>query len=118
MSEGTWLKPELAATVGQWAYVDCHCIVNTGARGIHFTYECAACGNTNLRFIHTLERLKDQRQIDVGVECARARLEPESSEVPRITENEVKRKERWRIFYRKPGRCTADIHDLMIGGNL
>jgi hypothetical protein len=57
MRERTRIKPELAATIGEWDYVCCHCIVKTGS-GVSISYECDACGNTNLRFIHTLEHLK------------------------------------------------------------
>ena len=34
------------------------------------TNQCAACGNTNIRFTHTLEHREDKRQISVGIECA------------------------------------------------
>ncbi len=118
MTDGTRLEPELAATVGQWLYLDCHCIVDMGGRaGCHFIYECDACGNKNLRFIHTLENEQDRRFIQVGIECARVLLGDEW-EIPGLAENEVKRKERWRVHYRKPGRCSADIQDLMNRGKL
>jgi hypothetical protein len=112
------LNPEFLETVGQWLYVDCHCLVNMGRSGVIFTYECDGCCNTNLRFIHTLEHEENQRLIQVGIECARALLDPEDWEIPGLAENEVKRKERWRIHYRKPGRCRADIQDLMNRGKL
>jgi hypothetical protein len=92
--------------------------IGDGNGGVSFTYECGACGNTYLRFIHTLESVTDKRQIDVGIECARALLSPEEWEIPGLAENEVKRKERWRIYYRRPGRCTADINDLANRGVL
>ena len=82
-----------------------------------FTYECTACGNTNLRFIHTLENQEDKRQIAVGIECARILLE--GSEIPALAENETKRKERWRREkYRTPGRCSTTIDDLFERGKL
>lgn len=120
MNEQTRVKPELAVTTGQWGYVRCHCLVKTrsGRGGVFFTYECAACGNTNLRYIHTLEHNEDGRQIDVGVECARILLAPSDSEIPRLAENETKRKERWRIHYGKPGRCTTSVEDLENRGKL
>lgn len=119
MNERRRLKPEFAATVGQWEYVWCHCLVNFGNRGVTFTEECWACGNTNLRFIHTLARLEDETQtIQVGIECARALLSPEEWDIPRLAENEVKRKEQWRIHYRRPGRCSADVQDLINRGVL
>jgi hypothetical protein len=108
---------ELAATVGQWEYVCCYCFINTGL-GISgsITYECALCHNTNLRFIHVLENLEDHRQIDVGIECARRLID--DFELPALAENEVKRKEKWRIYYSKPGRCVATVDDLKNRGKL
>jgi hypothetical protein len=117
MFAGTKVNPDLAATMGQWDYIGCHCIVKWGSGGVSITYECAACGNNNLRFIHTLEN-EDGKQIDVGVECARVLLGPDEWEIPGLAENEVKRKERWRIYYRKPGRCSATIDDLIDRGKL
>jgi len=117
--DGIRIKPELAATVGEWLYLDCHCMVDMGGRGgCHMVYECDACGNKNLRFIHALENCESQQRIDVGIECARALLGPDEWEIPVLAEDEVKRKERWRIHYRKPGRCTADIQNLIERGKL
>jgi hypothetical protein len=118
MLAGTRVKPDLSATVGQWDYICCHCIVKWTNGGVSVTYECAACGNTNLRFIHTLEHLENQRQISVGIECARVLLGPDDWEIPGLAENEVKRKERWRIHYRKPGRCSTTVDDLIERGKL
>jgi hypothetical protein len=101
---------------GQWKYVCCHCIVNSGTHGVDFTYSCTACDNTNLRFIHTLEHREDGRQIEVGIECARKLMN--RSSVPRLAENETKRKERWRVKYRNPGRCISTIADLEDRGKL
>ena len=112
------LNGALAATVGEWEYVRCHCLVKFGPSGAHITNECDACSNRNLRFIHTLENVEDHRLIWVGIECARVLLGPDDWEIPGLAENEVKRKERWRVHYRKPGRCTADIQDLMNRGKL
>ena len=113
MTQGTRLKPELAATVGQWGYLCCECDVIIGSGvSVSITRDCEACGNTNLRFYHTLENIHDHRLIEVGVECARALLSPDEWEIPGLAENEVKRKERWRIHYRKQGRCYASIEDL------
>ena len=113
MSEGTRIKPEFAATSGQWDYVCCECSVNIGA-GVtdSITRDCEACGNSNLRFFCTLENPLDDRMIEVGIECARTLVSPDLWEIPRLAENEVARKERWRIHYRKPGRCYASIEDL------
>jgi hypothetical protein len=109
MIERTRIKPELAATVGQWEYVCCHCLVDFGSASliVQITHECEACGNTNLRFFHTLENLEDKKLIEVGIECARALLGPEEWKIPGLAENEVKRKEGWRIHYNKPGWCYA-----------
>jgi hypothetical protein len=113
------LRPQLAATAGKWVYLCCHCFVRVTAGIVSkLNEECAACGNTNLRFIHTLENIDDHRQVEVGIECARALIGPEDCEIPRLAENEVKRKERWRIHYRRPGRCVATINDLENRGGL
>lgn len=118
MKDGLKMKPELAETVGQWLYLDCHCLVDMGTRsGCHMEYECDACGNKNLRFIHSLEHRDDHRFIDVGIECASFLLGDEW-EIPGLAENEVKRKERWRVYYRKPGRCSATTENLIERGKL
>ena len=114
MSEGERIHEDLIP--GQWEYIWCHCIVKIGRSGVSVGYECAACGNTNLRFIHTLEHLEDKRQIDVGIECARFLMN--GSEIPVLAENETKRKESWRRGYRRPGRCSTDVEDLENRGKL
>jgi hypothetical protein len=78
---------------------------------------CDACGNTNLRFIHTLQSTKDGKLIGVGIECARLLME--GSEIPVLAENETKRKERWRReVYFRPGRCVTTFEDLIERGKL
>lgn len=109
------LKPEMAATAGQWEYLSCHCLVALD-RSMSINYECAACRNTNLRYIHTLENRQDHRQIFVGIECARTLME--DSEIPILAENETKRKESWRIHYNRLGRCITTIDDLIERGRL
>ena len=119
MKDGLKMKPELAETVGQWLYLDCHCMVKFGGSGgSRLSYECEACGNKNLRFIHSLEHCEDHRQVDVGIECARVLLGVDEWEIPALAENEVKRKERWRVHYRTPGRCTATFENLIERGKL
>jgi len=104
---------------GQWEYVCCHCLVKTTSSLTGLTYECAACGNTNLRFIHTLENVEDHRQIDVGIECARVLVGLNDWEIPGLAENETKRKERWRReVYGTPGRCVTTVDDLIERGRL
>jgi len=118
MIEGTRVKPELAATVGNWDYLGCHCLVEIGSGVIaEITYQCDACGNTNLRFVHTLASLDDKRQINVGIECARVLMD--DSEIPALAENETRRKERWRReVYFRPGRCSTTVDDLIERGKL
>jgi hypothetical protein len=77
MIDGTLVKSELAATVGRWAYMGCHCIVKIGHGGVTISRECDACGNTNLRFIHTLENMDTDQQIQVGIECAALLVSPD-----------------------------------------
>lgn len=112
--EGMSLSTEL--TPGQWEYICCSCVVKMGRSRVFITYQCQFCGNTNLRFIHTLEHSENKRQISVGLECARVLMD--GSEIPRLAENETKRKERWRIHYRKPGTCVTGIEDLIKRGKL
>lgn len=116
MAENSRMTPEMACTVGRWDYICCHCIVRIKTGFTCSGPECAACGNLNLRFVHTLEHLEDGRQIEVGIECASALLE--DRELPRLAENEVKRKEGWRIRYRNPGRCVCTPQDLENRGKL
>jgi hypothetical protein len=42
----------------------------------------------------------------------------EGSEIPALAENETKRKEQWRIHYRRPGRCTTDVENLRERGKI
>ena len=118
--EGSRIKPELAATAGHWLYLCCDTLVKfPGPSGCtHTGMDCAACSNTNLRFWHTLEHEETGEQITVGVECARVLLGPDDWEIPGLAENEVKRKERWRVRYRNPGRCVATLEDLEKRGKL
>jgi hypothetical protein len=109
--------PDLPLAVGQWTYICCYCTVKI-ASGVStgITHECALCHNTNLRFIHVLENLADQAQIEVGIECARVLMR--GSKIPMLAENETKRKERWRIHYRKPGHCVTTVDGLIERGKL
>ena len=111
------MSPDLEMTAGQWLYICCHCIVKLG-HGTTWSRECDACHNTNLRFMHTLENKEDKRMIEVGIECARLLVDDTDREVPRLAENETKRKEGWRIFHRNPGRCVTTIDDLIEKGKL
>ena len=112
------MKAEMETTAGRWAYVCCECFIQLEGSGVYVSRNnvCMACGNTNIRFNHILEH--DGRQISVGIECARILVVAEDRKLPRLAENEVKRKERWRIVYQKPGRCTADAVDLEQRGKL
>lgn len=107
-------------SIGQWEYVCCECMVHVSSGVIAIiTRACDACGNTNLRFIHTLESVKDgtRRQINVGIECARQLMD--GSDIPVLAENETKRKERWRReVYFRPGRCSTTVDDLIERGKL
>ncbi len=112
------MKAEMEVTAGQWDYVCCACFIQLEGSGVYASQNnvCMACGNTNIRFNHILEHVEDGRQISVGIECARVLVKDRA--LPRLAENEVKRKERWRIHYKKPGRCTADAVDLRERGKL
>ena len=112
------LKPELEATRGQWIYVSCTVMVDMGgALYTRITRQCEGCSNTNLRFLHTLEHEETGTQIVVGQDCAIVLL-ADGDDLPRRAENEVKRKERWRRHYRKPGICRVDVSELDAKGKL
>ena len=108
------MRPEYAATAGEWAYISCGCFIklDTGTGVTCSGPECMACGNANMRYKHTLENTEDGRHIEVGIDCARALVTADDEDLPRRAENETKRKERWRIHYRKPGRCVTFAEDL------
>jgi hypothetical protein len=114
------IKPELSATVGQWAYICCQCLIQfeTGSGVTCSGPECMACGNANMRYEHVLENMEDGRQIIVGIDCARALVAAEDEDLPRLAEAETKRKERWRVRYGKPGRCVTDVQGLEKRGKL
>ena len=63
-------------------------------------------------FIHTAENMETGETFFVGQDCATALVSAEEHELPRLAENEVKRKERWRVFYKKPGRCIVTTENL------
>lgn len=111
------MSPELEATAGQWVYVSCHCMVNLGS-GIAFSRECDACHNKNIRYMHTLRHEDDGRFLEVGIECARTLVDESDAEIPRLAENETKRKETWRIHYHRPGRCITTVDNLISRGKL
>ena len=113
-------ETELIATAGQWFYVCCYCMVHidTGSGVTSTGPNCVVCHNTNLRFVHVLEHVDEDRQIQVGIECARRLVDPSDWETPRLAENETKRKERWRIHYKNPGRCVTTVEDLEKRGKL
>src|ERR1051326_1160569 len=93
---------------GDWRYRCCSCFVKISSQQVEITYQCRCCGNTNLRFIHTLENVMDGTQIVVGIDCAIRLLN--GCDIPQIAENEVRRKERWRREkYKTPGRCSVEL---------
>ena len=79
------MNPELEKTVGQWSYICCEVWIHTGKGvSVDITNQCAACGNTNIRFTHTLEHREDKKQISVGIECAGILMD--DWELPRLAE--------------------------------
>jgi hypothetical protein len=115
------IRAEIAETAGRWAYICCECIVKIHTGGgvtCSAVPECMACGNTNMRYEHTLENMDDGRQIQVGIDCARALVASEDADLPRLAENETKRKERWRVRYRNAGRCVTSVLHLEERGKL
>jgi len=116
MIEGTRVKPELAATAGQWEYICCYCMVRLASGVTTSGPDCDACGNCNLRFVHVIQNDTDHRQLLVGLDCASVLTE--DHETPRLAENETKRKEAWRIYYKKPGRCVTTVDCLIEKGKL
>ena len=83
---------------------------------VAFNRQCARCQTKNLRFIHVLEH-KDGHQIHVGIECAGVLIR--NFELPRLAENETKRKAEWREQkYKTPGRCFTTPEQLVERGKL
>jgi hypothetical protein len=119
---------ELIKTAGDWLYVSCSCIVEWRTQGVTVTHEggiCQLCGNNNVLFVHTLEYIPDldegkpyPRQIGVGIDCARLLVDADSEHIPTLAENETKRKKKWRLHYRRPGRCSTTVDDLDARGKL
>jgi hypothetical protein len=118
--KGTRVKEEFAATVGRWIYMSCSCFVLMESPTMDVSVlkrECDACGNTNLRFEHTLQSMDDKRQIRVGLQCACFLMD--ESTIPTLAENETKRKESWRRdVFNRPGRCSTTVDDLREKGLL
>jgi hypothetical protein len=54
----------------------------------------------------------------VGVDCAAKLLSSEESEIPRLAENETKRKESWRVRYQNFGECRTTEDNLIERGIL
>ncbi len=112
---------DVNGTEGKWEYLDCSVRVGRGDRRV----PCQLCG-TPMRYEHKLTypselgliRGATFNRIFVGVECAVKLLSPEDAEIPRLAENETKRKEQWRIHYQTPGVCRTTIDDLVEKGKL
>lgn len=121
---------QLLKTAGKWLYDSCRCMVELRTPGVTRTSEggiCQLCGNNNVKFIHTLEYLPDVeaqkpdnevRRIDVGLDCARLLVSADDAYLPTVAENETHRKRKWRIHYRRPGRCVTTVDDLDARGKL
>ncbi len=102
---------------GEWTYLCCETYIR-GSSGLRvaFNRQCARCQTKNLRFIHVLEH-KDGHQIHVGIECAGVLIR--NFELPRLAENETKRKAEWREQkYKTPGRCFTTPEQLVERGKL
>jgi hypothetical protein len=120
----------LLATAGDWLYFSCHCLVELKPAGVTHARQggiCDLCGNNNVKFVHTLTYLPDIeegkpeseiRHVQVGIDCARALMGAEDAHVPVLAENETQRKRKWRIHYRRPGRCVTTVDDLDARGKL
>ncbi len=111
------MKDEFLKHIGKCMYESCWCMVGS-AVGRGMIQTCEACGGHNLRFIHTAENMETGETFYVGQDCATVLVSAEEHELPRLAENEVKRKERWRVFYKKPGRCIVTTEDLEARGKL
>lgn len=55
MSEGRRLRPEVGATISQWAYISESALTEANGITTSITYQYAAFSNANLLFNHTLE---------------------------------------------------------------
>jgi hypothetical protein len=104
---------------GQWLYSRCYCNVTIGARDwTYYGNKCAACGNTNLRFLHVLKHIVARKEITVGIECARNLVFKDQRDLPQLAENETARKERWRLRYGNYGLCVTTVEELEVKGKL
>jgi hypothetical protein len=122
---------KLLATAGDWLYVSCHVLVvlptTGGATHTQQGGVCQLCGNSNVRFVHTLDYLPDVdagesgdnvRRVEVGLDCAQILVGPDDAHIPVLAENETHRKRKWRIQYRRTGICTTTFEDLDTRGKL
>lgn len=91
---GARLNPELASTVGLWGYIGCHRVENVSANGVHIAHDCGACGNRDLRFVHTLYQPDDLElgRLEVCIECARILIGDVEWDIPGDAENELRGK--------------------------
>jgi hypothetical protein len=111
---------KITGTEGKWKYQEC--AVTVGDSDLNG--RCLMCGSA-MRFAHTLIYPKElghvrgtyENYIWVGVDCA-AILIDDNPDIPRLAENETKRKEDWRIRYGNTGRCKTTIDDLIERGKL
>jgi len=111
------MKPEMEATVGQWEYIHCSCMIE-GPGFADFPVKCQACGFPTVRYTHTLKNQNSGRELYVGVDCATI-LVGGFDDIPTLAENETKRKERWRRDrFDRPGVCKTTIDDLIERGKL
>lgn len=121
MESGFKMKPELEATVGKWKYKYCSVTVGDSA----LSRGCQVCGR-HTRYGHTLLYPKElgrvagtfENYLFAGVDCAAKLLPSEHSEIPRLAENETKRKEGWRIHYENFGECITTVDNLIERGIL
>lgn len=112
---------DLKGTEGNWTYKTC--TVNVGDPDLNA--RCQLC-RAPMRFSHALFyptelgriRGATYNHIYVGVDCATKLLVADEYEIPRLAENETKRKENWRIRYKNYGVCRTTIDNLIDRGIL
>lgn len=112
---------DVSGTEGKWEYKKCS--VDAGGRLLD--KRCDLCG-APMRYQHVLFyptelghiRGATYNHIYVGVECAEKLLPADDCDIPRLAENETKRKEGWRISYQNFGECRTTVDNLIERGKL
>jgi hypothetical protein len=112
---------DVSGTEGKWEYK--YCRVSVGKTAL--SGKCQLCG-ASMRYTHALFYPTElgyikglmYNHIFVGVDCAEKLLPADECDIPRLAENETKRKVGWRIHYENFGECKTTVDNLVEKGKL